>query len=207
MASSLDAKISSHHLEPDEERRQYGFTNPDDQNHVREQLLDADAVITGANSMRASGAAWNLRNRRGRYPIWVVLTDRGLDEKSKFFTQTDIPRWLISQRPLPNQKFLKVVGVNNLSYRDEDPARFIVNCLQQSANIATALLFGGGKINSLFYEQHLVDELKLTISPMIIGTKSAANFIDSTLTTPCHLRLLSSNVISSHVFLTYKILK
>ena len=64
MAASLDGKIAAHSKESDGARRSYGFTNKDDQEFVRQQLLTADAVITGANSLRASGSAWEVKNSR-----------------------------------------------------------------------------------------------------------------------------------------------
>lgn len=207
MASSVDGKISLHPFEADESRRRYGFTNIEDQSLVRDQLLDADAVITGANSMRASTGAWNLKNRKGRFPTWIVLSNRGLEQNLRFFSQTEIPRWLVSRDMLPNQKFIADSGVKNVIYGNANPAEFIVGQLNSDPQISTVLLFGGGEINAMFYEKDLVDELKLTVSPMIIAAKSASSLVAPSLSKPRHLRLLSSNVNSSHVFLTYKILK
>jgi len=200
MAVSLDGKIASHPRESDQQRRVYGFTNQDDQDHVRRELMSADAVITGAESMRASGSTWRVRNDQGTFPIWVVMTRRGLEPTLPFWQQTDIERWLVSPTPLPAVQ--QAGGVRHFSYGEAEPATFVANHLRQ-AGAKKVLLFGGGAINRLFYAADLVDELKITICPMIIGQEGAPSFVDAGLPDPKTLFLESSMAIASHVFLHY----
>ena len=202
MATSLDGKIALHDDESDAARRAYGFTNKDDQEFVRSMLESADAVITGAKSLRASGGAWQVRNHKGKLPAWIVLTTRGIDESLKFWDQTDTERWLVSPTPLP---FSHPRGVRNLCYGDLDPVEFTVDALR-NAGFSTILLFGGGEINRMFYQSGLVDELRLTICPIILARSGSSSLVEPDLPSPVNFRLESSHVAGSLVFLKYTVL-
>lgn len=206
MAVSLDGKIASHPLESDQQRRSYNFTNPDDQAHVREQILQADAIITGANSMRASGGCWDVTNSRGKYPLWVVMTTKGLAADLRFWQQHHIPRMVVGQTAPSIPVGHSSDNVTCLGYGSQKPAKFVVDQLR-SQGAQRVLLFGGGDVNKIFYEENLVDQLKLTLSPFIIGGNSAAHFVNQGLSTPKALRLTSSQVRGSHVFLNYTVQK
>jgi 5-amino-6-(5-phosphoribosylamino)uracil reductase len=202
MAVSLDGKIGLHSHESDKARRDYGFTNLEDQEFVRTQLKNADAVITGANSLTASGAAWQVVNHRGRYADWIVFSNDGLDPALKFWQQNEIQRALVSKAPVTND----LNGVANWCYGNDQPARFVLNKLQE-LGYENILLFGGGSINRLFYDEGLVDFLKITVCPIIIGALDAACFVNPSLTSPTRLDLISSHVSGNHVFLNYKVHK
>lgn len=204
MAVSLDGKISSNPAESDRDRRGYGFTNQADQEHVRSLILRADAIVTGANSMRASGGAWEQRNSQGQYPLWVVLTAKGLEPSLRFWQQSQIPRWLVSEARLPNEELAPEVVRKESGA--QDLARYLYKELL-AAKVETVLLFGGGAVNALFYKAGLVDELRITICPIVVGSPQASNFVDPRLASPQTFRLESSLVVENHVFLNYQSVK
>jgi len=203
MASSIDGRIASSDLEPDEHRHAIGFTGEADREFVRQQIENSDAIITGAQSMRASKGAWEQKGRNNRYPHWVVFTNQGLDENLDFWQQNHIPRTLVSTKPLraiPNS------DVNNLVYGSSKPGSAVLEYLH-SQGLERVLLFGGGFINNIFYNEKLVDELKITLCPIIIGQSDAPQFMVPSLEQPVNMYLLSSQVIDNFVFLNYRILK
>ena len=201
MAVSLDGKISLNPLESDRNRRTYGFTNKADKEYVRSQILEADAVITGANSMRASSGAWEQPNKLGKFPIWIVIGTKGLDPSLKFWRQQQIPRWMVCPRSAD-----PAIHDPAVMLKKYEPSSMAVNVLKdlEAAGAQRVLLFGGGVVNAMFYEAQLVDELRITICPIVIGSSSAANFVDPRLTAPRTFQLLSSQAVESHLFLTYK---
>ena len=204
MAISLDGTIGKHALESDSERRAYDFTNMDDREFVREQLQQADAVITGANSLRASGSTWVVTNDRGVNPAWIVFTTRGLDEGLEFWRQKNVRRILVS--PLPVQKDLcATFGVENWVYPEKNLSQFITRL--SSEGLHRNLLFGGGSINKMFYEHGLVDYAKITLCPLIIAGVKSPRFVDLGLSKPTHLMAISSVLKGDLVFLTYKVKK
>lgn len=204
MAVSLDGLIGKHALESDVERRAYDFTNMDDRDFVREQLERADAVITGANSLRASGSTWRVNNDRGVNPIWVVLTTEGLDASLDFWTQHDVRRVLVSPSPV-NESLCSKHGVENWVF-PEQTARRVVDRLY-SESLTRVLLFGGGAINKLFYEEGLVDFAKITLCPVIISGVKSPHFVNPGLSHPVHMTCISSVLKGDLVFLTYKVKK
>ncbi len=207
MAASLDGKIGLHPRESDADRRRYGFTDEEDREFVRQQITQADAIITGANSMRASGKAWQQIGRGGKYPLWVVMTRHGLEDQLEFWRQEQIPRWVVSPESVSIPAAAASSGaVKNLTYGTAHPARFVYDQLRQ-AGCERVLLFGGGQINQLFYAEGLVDELRLTLCPLLVGSEDAPNLLNSGLAGPKALRLLSSQPKGSHVFLHYMINK
>ena len=202
MAISLDGMIGMHALESDVERRAYNFTNMDDREFVREQLEQADAVITGANSLRASGSAWRVRNDRGVNPAWIVFTTKGLAEGLDFWGQKDVQRVLVS--PFPIQESLCAAsGVKNWIIPENSPVGLIKKL--ESENLNRVLLFGGGAINKLFYEHGLVDFAKITVCPLLIGGVNSPRFVNPGLTRPTHFTLISSVLRENLVFLTYRV--
>ena len=202
MAISLDGMIGMHALESDVERRAYNFTNMDDREFVREQLEQADAVITGANSLRASGSAWRVRNDRGVNPAWIVFTTKGLAEGLAFWGQKDVQRVLVS--PFPIQEALCAAsGVKNWIIPENSPGGLIKKL--EAENLNRVLLFGGGAINKLFYEHGLVDFAKITVCPLLIGGVNSPRFVNPGLTRPTHFTLISSVLRENLVFLTYRV--
>jgi riboflavin biosynthesis pyrimidine reductase len=201
MAVSLDGKIATAPLENDAGRMAVGFGCQADHEFVRLQIETADAIITGANSIRASGGVWDQRRRDGAYPLWVVMSRSGLlDEALHFWEQEAIPRVIVSREPVLKQ----APNVEYLSFAAHRPAKFLVDTLK-ARGCENVLLFGGGQINQIFYEEDLVDDLKLTLSPVIVGRSDAPEFVCPTLSSPKQLTLRSSQLRDNHLFLHYSI--
>ena len=75
------------------------------------------------------------------------------------------------------------------------------------AGVERALLFGGSEINRLFYAAGLVDQLILTVCPVIIAAQAAVGLVAPTLPAPVKLTLLASQPQGNLVFLTYNVQK
>jgi 5-amino-6-(5-phosphoribosylamino)uracil reductase len=205
MAVSLDGKIGKHPFESDADRSAYGFSNLDDKEWVRSQLVLADVVITGANSMRASGASWEVQNDRGVNPAWIVWTRSGLDDALPFWRQMNIRRILVSPAPI-QQEACAAYGVENWVIKNTNEPKSVLDRLEKEG-LTRVLLFGGGSINKIFYENRLVDFAKITLCPLIVGGVTPSPFIDVGLPSHVNLDLISSFTKGSLVFLTYKIQK
>lgn len=204
MAISIDGMIGKHALESDLDRRAYGFTNMEDRNFVHDQLQQADAVITGANSLRASGSTWRVLNQHGRYPAWIVFTTRGLDEGLEFWQQREVRRVLVSPVPV-QEEMCKAHGVENWTINENNLSALISK--MDSLEMRNVLLFGGGHINKLFYENGLVDFAKITLCPLLIGGVNSPHFVNPGLSHLVHFSLVSSVLRGDLVFLTYKVKK
>lgn len=204
MASSIDGYIATQEGEGEKQRRALGFSNDTDKRHVEALLRSADAVIVGAESIRAAGQVWELQKTESQ-PHWYVFSEKGFPDSHKFWQQHKVTRFLVTKQGtsmiIPGGS-----GVQALIYGSEDPAVFIkLRCEQQKYK--QVLLFGGGKINQIFYNANLVDELIVTICPFLVGSLSAARLITPPLNALKELELASSQVIGNHVFLKYSLKK
>ena len=205
MASSLDGKISTSALESDLDRKQYGFINEDDQNLLRNEVSLADAMIVGAQTVRANNQLFELKNTSGQYPSWVIFTRNGLGQEHFFWKQKHAQIILVSPTKLEKKDYW-TDATENIAYEQKPPGVFVLNYLQ-SKNLQKLLLFGGGEINRIFYNENLVDSLLLTIAPMFIGKSSASQLVDPELASLVHFDLISLQASTNHVFLKYNVKK
>lgn len=202
MAVSLDGSIGNGPHEDDAVRRTSGFTNEDDRKHVEALLRTADAVILGANSLKTSGEIWNLRNDKGKFPTWVVLSNAGLPAELPFWKQDEMPRWVVSEGE--RKGALTSPKVRTLTYGERNPALVIKEELTK-IGVERALLFGGAAVNRLFYEAGVVDELVLTLCPLITATPGSIPLVAPPVSGPIRLNLLASETKGDYLFLRYRI--
>jgi riboflavin biosynthesis pyrimidine reductase len=198
MAASLDGEIASSVQEGHEARQASGLSSPEDYRRVAEDLRQADGVIVGAESVRAGGGIWEQLNYRGVQPPWVVITRRGFVAESPFWQQRHVPRALVSDVSIP-----AVYDPTVTCLIEADPVHAALTYLRQQG-AKRVLLFGGGYINTLFYAAKQVDELKLCLSPLLIGS-GAALLLQKTLPQAVKLQLLHCETHQSQVFLHYAV--
>lgn len=83
--------------------------------------------------------------------------------KSKIKLSPKHPRFVLTKTP---DKYFSESVKSQLSFINQSPTE-IINSLKD--NCRTILIVGGGEINSLFLKSKLVNELYLTIEPLIFG--------------------------------------
>lgn len=206
-AISLDGAIASDAVESDDQRMNYGLTSTEDQIRVEQLMKQSDAVITGSNSLVSEGVAREVKNTRGKNVSWYIYTNKGLPSNLDFWSQKNIERYLISESDLKDKYekgLFESSGVNNLIYEKSHPAEFLIRHLQEK-NTQQVLLFGGGTINKIFFEKNLVSHLEYTICPTILGGFKRVNLIQAGLTHPNTAKLMHTEAVSNHVFLTYEL--
>ena len=202
MAASIDGHIAAAPSEKDPARVASGFVSTADQQHVREEVSHSDAVILGAETVRASPRLLSYQNDRGRCPVWVVLTTRGIARTSPFWKLHHIERWLVAPSVL---EIPDSTNVRTFVCPQQDVATFVIAQLQQH-NLNRMVLFGGGEINNLFYREQLVDELSITIAPTIVARDDAPRLVKPSLPTAVRLQLLAIRHVDDHLFLRYRVL-
>lgn len=201
MASSLDGEIASQRLESDSLRQSTGLSCREDHRRLLLELKGADGVIVGAKTLRADGAVLEQKNYRGIEVPWVVLSRSGLAADLAFWRQTRVQRTIVS--PMPVQQW--DCRVRNIVC--DDPAAIAERALEvlTTAGAKRILLFGGGEINALFYRAGLVDELKLTLSPLMIGVGVSRLIACDAKSLQVNFELLSCEDYESYLFLHYRV--
>ena len=200
MGASIDGRIASHPNESDAERKRYGFTNEADHAHLRRLLATCDAVIVGGHSVNVSGGVMEVQREDAIYPTWVLCSNSGFASNQPIWSQPNTPKWLVSREALPEERCPG--GVRNVVYGDEGLAKAAVEACR-AAGFERVLLFGGGIINREFYAAGAVDELILTVCPVVVGRSSGVPVVAPELEVPVHLELTTTETEGDLVFLHY----
>jgi 5-amino-6-(5-phosphoribosylamino)uracil reductase len=218
---SADGKIS------DTARSHPRFGSQQDFDHLEHQVALSDAVLFGAATLKAGGTAMRVQKPelieqrvaagKPEQPIQIVCTRSGkIDPNLKFFQQP-VPRYLITlpagaQHWQENAGFDRVLcPANNVDKAGADAGR--IDWYQAFADlhqdrIESIAVLGGGEIVAALLEADLIDELHLTVCPLLLGGKDAPNPVEgagfSQENAP-HLKLLSVKQVEQELFLHYRV--
>lgn len=200
MGASIDGRIASHPSESDADRKRYGFTNEADHAHLRRLLAACDAVIVGGHSVNVSGGVMEVERADGVYPTWVLCSNSGFAADQPIWSQPNTPKWLVSKEALGSANC--PAGVKNIAYGEEGLAAAALQACRE-AGFERVLLFGGGIINREFYAAHAVDELILTVCPVMVGRSTGVPIVAPELDLPVHFELKRTETEGDLVFLHY----
>lgn len=202
MASSVDGFVAAHSGQTDAERHEQGFSSEADWERLKQHLKGADAVILGAKTMSAANGAVDQAREDGTYPVWFTFTNSGISADNAFWKQTHIPRVIVSKGALE----MHDDSVVNLVYGDKDPVSFVVWVLKERG-MEQVLLFGGGTMNRMFYEAGVVDELYVTVCPLLVSSRDGVPLIEPGLSKVTKLTLKSVEPHGDLLFVRYLVSK
>jgi riboflavin biosynthesis pyrimidine reductase len=177
MIASLDGAAT-------DEGKAGGLAGPGDRALFRLMREHADVILVGAATVRIenySGAQFGVaqrqaRQRRGQaeVPPIAVVTQRGdLDHDAKLFTRTDVPPLILtsSEGVADTRRRLgSVAEIIDASgpHPDRVDGATALKVLAER-KLFRVLTEGGPRFLSLLIEDGLLDELCLTIAPMLVG--------------------------------------
>ena len=231
LAMSADGKIS------DMQRSPARFGSAADLSHLEAQVALADAVLFGAGTLRAYGTTMSVRSpklkqqrqRRNQspQPVQMVCSPSGrLDPKARFFQQP-VPRWLLTTAEGARtwstigtglqSAFEKVWvlpgGVEVAASGIAQPARVYFGWYEIWRSLAEQgfkrlAVLGGGQLTAALLEAGLVQEVCLTVCPLILGGASAPTPVDGNgflaVAAP-QLKLMSTQRVGNELFLRYRV--
>lgn len=217
LAMSADGKIS------DRGRSPARFGSAADQAHLEAQVALADVVLFGAGTLRAYGTTMSVRDealkaeRRQRkqapQPVQMVCSLSGnLDDSARFFSQP-VPRWLLTGQ----------AGAKRWQETDDSFERIWIAPLRVDGQInwlevwdkfaaqgyERIAVLGGGQLTAGLFEVGLVDELWLTVCPLVLGGSAAPTPVDGMgfgADESPSLKLLSVEQKAEELFLHYAVL-
>ncbi len=210
---SADGKIA------DKSRSAARFASPTDQAHLEKQVSLADAVLFGAGTLRAYGTTLPVscpqllqeRTVRGQtnQPIHIVCSHSGIIEPTLGFFQQSVPRWLLTtaagKKEQVERLFEKIIVAPTVAGKID--WNVTLGQLSQCGIGKLAVLGGGNLVASLVTED-LIDELWLTICPLILGGSSAPTPVDGiglAASLGKKMQLLSAETLNQEVFLHYRV--
>jgi 5-amino-6-(5-phosphoribosylamino)uracil reductase len=220
LAMSADGKIA------DRGRSHPTFGSAHDFDHLEQQVAAADAVLFGSTTLKAGGTAMRVINpdriaqrvKAGKpeQPIQIVCTRTAdLDPNLPFFRQP-IPRYLLTtvagaQHWQGRPEFDRVLSAETENQQTENQQVDWSQSLAQlyQDGVQQIAVLGGGEIVAALLEMDLLDELHLTVCPILLGGITAptpvagAGFLQAQAP---RLALLSMKQIESELFLHYRVI-
>ncbi len=214
LAMSADGKIATKARSPAR------FSSPADKNHLEQQVAAADAVLFGAGTLRAYGTTIRVCDQQliqQRYqqllppqPVQIVVSGSGNIERHLYFFRQPVPRYLLTTtggaKPWQNSSEFDQVIICETSTKSK------INWIDALEKISAMGLkrlavLGGGEIVAAMLAADLIDELWLTVCPLLLGGNNAPTPVDgegfTELIAP-RLELLSAKVVAAEVFLHYR---
>ena len=169
IASSLDGRIAF----PQGGETHLGSAY--DKQLLNQSLKKVDATLFGSGTLKAHQSTFLIRKKHFlkkrqeisvNQPISIIAGNSENFSKSWRYFNQPIRRWLISSNK--NIKDSKVNFDKILFY--ENSWLHTLNILKEEGIKRIALL-GGAKLIESFFKEDLIDEIKITICPKVIGGK------------------------------------
>ena len=217
MAMTADGKIATAN------QAVSSFGSSQDFEHLLELRATADAVMTGAGTLRAQpditlgpGPArfCRIRGEHGLAdaPIRIIVSGTGkINPKSKLFRSKDGPIVILTTEQMPKtrrQKLMQSGGSLHVCGKTEIDLPGALNWLYTEWRVKRLLCEGGGHLNGSLLTARLVDEIHLTICPKIIGGRNASTIADGVLADRLidarQFKLRSMSPKGEEVFLVYR---
>ena len=185
-AVTADGKIAP------EDRHFVPFTGPQDQDFLLKLRTRADAVISGARTIDTGkvdlgpgGEKYQrerLANGLSEYNLRVIVSgSASVNPAAHIFSTRFSPIILLTSARAPKAALKRIGGKVDdvfVSSGEELDFRAAFAWLRKKWKVKTLLCEGGGELNAALFEAGVVDELYLTISPVIFGGRHAPTLAD-----------------------------
>jgi 5-amino-6-(5-phosphoribosylamino)uracil reductase len=213
---SADGKIA------DFQRTAARFSSKTDLAHLEAEIAKADAVLLGGGTLRAYGTTLTVRQvtlveqrrQRGQrpQPMHIIWSPSGqLDPGCRFFQQ-GVPRGLLTTvaGAAPWQEQPGFDQIWTLPGADREVRWNWPQAFSQlaSTGIRRLAVLGGGRLVAELFGQGLIQDLVLTVCPLVLGGTSAPTPVDGlgfAAAAAPQLVLMSCRCEGQEVFLHYRV--
>ncbi len=207
------------------EGNETGLGSRTDRRLLHELRLHADVVLSGAGTLRATGAsprlydedleALRLERGKGRAPIGAILTASGdVPLNDRFFTSDEFEAYVyLADSAAPgHREAIEATGRAVVEVPTEDAVAAMLRHMRVELGARLVMLEGGPTLNGECFRAGVVDELFLTLGGVVVGghglpTAVEMPGIDVTRATVTRLELLSAvpNPDTDEVYLRYRV--
>ena len=210
MAMSADGKIASC------DRKLTTFGSRADHDRLLELRAKSDAIVTGASTLNAQPDI-TLRpgKKRSHAPLRVIVSGSGrIHSKHKIFRTPGSPIIILVNEGISRKRLKELKTLTDTVYssgKNEIDFKKAFDFLSKKYKAKRILCEGGGKLNDSLLRANLVDEINLTVCPLILGGKAAPTIADGIgfggLAKAAHFKLHSLVEADKEIFLTYRAIK
>ena len=185
MVMSLDGKVVV-------EGTEQGIGSKVDQRLMRELRVNADVVLNGASTLRASGTSSRtgdpildqLRVSRGKppSPIAAVVSASGdLPLERIFFTARafDAVIYLADSAPPERRAATEATGRPVVTLPAENLLPEMLRHMRESLGANVLLVEGGPTVNGELFRLDVVDEFFFTLGPVVVGGHGVKTAVES----------------------------
>lgn len=164
------------------EGTEQGIGSAVDQRLMRELRVNADVVLNGAGTLRASGTSSRLgddaletiRIKRGkpRTPIAAVLSRGGdLPLGRPFFTARDFPAVVYLSEAAPDDRRAAIAGTGRTVVALPEGREFeeMLRHMRHELDAEVLLVEGGPTVYAALYAMDAIDEAFVTMGPVVVG--------------------------------------
>jgi riboflavin-specific deaminase-like protein len=215
LAISWDGKISSRLRSPSD------FSSAEDKKRLIRIRGEGDAVIVSGTTVAADTMTMGIpdetvrrqRIERGQaeYPVRVVISASGnLNPMLRVFQSQISPVVVFTSERMPDAVRDALKPLSSIFFApaaERLDLSWVVEVLRAQFGASTVVLEGGGVLVRGFLEARLVDELCLTVCPLVFGSASASSVSGAL---PEYLRksvktsLLSMETVGQEIFTRWK---
>jgi 2,5-diamino-6-(ribosylamino)-4(3H)-pyrimidinone 5'-phosphate reductase len=175
-AMTIDGKVSTAKLTPS------GFTSAFDKHRLLEIRSLGDALMVGKNTLQIDRMSMGLpdeglrqarvQRAQSEYPIRVIISNSGdIPTDLNVFNHRFSPIVIYSTARMPptTQTELRAKAELHLSAVDHLSLEEVLNDLYETHRVRTLVCEGGPQLAKALAELNVVDELFLTVAPLIAG--------------------------------------
>jgi len=216
VAMTADGKIApaNRHFQP--------FGGPRDLQHLLELRATADAVMSGARTIDLArvklgpGPARYRRRRLRRglaeFNLRVIVSGAGtIDPQAEIFKHRFSPIIILTTDRIAKSRLarlraladdVKICGATQIDFSAA------LEWLRQKWKVNRLLCEGGGELNGALFQAGLVDEIHITLCPILFGGRRAPTLADGVgvakLADAARFKLASMKRNGSELFLVYQ---
>jgi 2,5-diamino-6-(ribosylamino)-4(3H)-pyrimidinone 5'-phosphate reductase len=176
-AMTIDGKIATRGGDPE-------LSDEEDWREVHKLRTEVDAILVGKNTIFTDDPKLHIKYHvhEGYYRV-VVDSNLSMPLSSKVisYEQEIYPTIICTTQNVSEKKIKKFKAENVEIIKAGKGERVDLIKLMPKLSqygIKTLLLEGGGTLNWSFFKNDLIDEMRLTIAPWIIGGKDAVSLVE-----------------------------
>ena len=206
MAMTADGKIASTN------RTVSTFGSRADHAHLLALRDKADAILTGTGTLNAQVTLGPGPKSKAKPPLRIIASGSGrVDARHKIFRSPGAPVLVLSTDGISRSRLknleaaahsVKIFGVDEINFN------LALAWLQKEWGVKRLLCEGGGQLNDALFRADVVDEVNLTVCPLILGGREAPTIAEglgfAQLKDAAQFSLKSSRQVGNELFLVYR---